>query len=85
MDENKPTETKQAVPILPCGHEASFEHELVTHLLNIFEQAPALGIDPLEASMDYVKQIFAYFYMQVPTYDGMMKIALSHRQEGGNS
>ena len=78
-DEKTNLVTKQAVPVLPCGHEASFEHELVDGLLALANDCSALGIMPIDPLMDYVRQVFAYFYLQVPTFEEMQQIALSHK------
>lgn len=73
---------KPAVPLLPCGHKASWEHEFVQGMLDITGACLATRQDPLELCMEYVREVFAYFYLQIPTYEEMNKIILSHKMGG---
>jgi len=84
MEENKPV-TKQAVPVLACGHEASFEHEFVQGILELANLVSATGKPAIDPCMDYVREVFAYFYIQIPTLDEMNQIALSHKLNDNKS
>ncbi len=79
MSEEKTITVKTAVPVLPCGHEASFEHEFVEGFGQVVNHCLQTGTPLIELGMQYVQEVFAYFYMQVPTFDEMQKIQLSHR------
>jgi hypothetical protein len=80
MNEEKKDEVKITVPVLPCGHEASFEHEFVNGFLDALNQCMAAGIAIEEPLMEYVRYVMSYFYMQIPSYEEMVRIALANKQ-----
>ena len=92
MSEERKPENKQeggtvvkiAVPTLPCGHEASFEHEFVEGMLTIANLVSAQGKEAIEPCMDYVRKLFEYYYLPLPSYDEMVKIRLSHHLDSKN-
>ena len=71
---------KLKAPKLACGHEASFEHEFVNGFLDAVNQCMAAGISVEEPLMEYVRYVLTYFYMQIPSYDDMVRIALANKQ-----
>ena len=73
-------EVKIPAPMLPCGHEASFEHEFVNGMLDAINQCMAAGVSLEEPLMEYVRYVLTYFYMQIPSYDDMVRIALANKQ-----
>ena len=78
--EEKDIKPVTAVPVLPCGHEVSFEHELVDQLLGLVENCVALGISPIEPCMELVRKLFAHCFIPLPSYDELLKIKLAHSQ-----
>jgi len=73
-------EVKRKAPRLACGHEASFEHEFVSGFVDVLNQCMSAGISIEEPLMEYVRHVLTYFYMQIPSYDDMVRIALANKQ-----
>jgi len=69
-----------AAPMLSCGHEASFEHEFVNGFLDVVNQCMKAGVSLEEPLMEYVRYVMSYFYIQLPSYQEMLSIALANKQ-----
>jgi hypothetical protein len=37
-----------------------------------------MGLPAVDVGMDYLRYIFAYFYMPIPSWEELQKITLSH-------
>jgi uncharacterized protein YutE (UPF0331/DUF86 family) len=78
-------EASKTVPILPCGHEDSFEHRLVEGMLTLSEIAYATGNSAVEPCIDFLQRVCSEFYIQLPTHDEMIKIMLSKKMNPNNT
>lgn len=83
-EENKPA-VKPAVPVLACGHEDSFEHSFVEGLADVINMCMQTGTPIIEPCMEYTRQVLTYFYIQIPTYDEVQQIILSHKLNDNKS
>ena len=73
---------KTAVPVLPCGHEISFEHELADLMYTIVEGCQANPkLDYMATATEAIREVFAYCYLTIPSYDELIKIKLAHSME----
>ena len=78
MSEEEKKEASKTVPILPCGHEDSFEHRFVEGMLEVAEIATMVGGNATESCMLYLRKVFEAFYIQIPTNEEMRTISLAH-------
>lgn len=71
-EETKP-KVVQAVPVLECGHADGFEHRFAKGVINMINLAMVTGLDPVDAVMAYLQEVFAAFFLRIPTYEDIIE------------
>jgi len=72
---------KEARFVLPCGHEDSFEHRFANGLITIVSAGMEAKVDPTEAMMSYIRQVFEAFCIQIPDMAQIIAVANSMGNE----